>query len=140
MHSEAMINGWLLTLGTGQGWPATPAGKGPVRIMPISYQLLHKPHLSNCKLPSDSHSICPLSHKLHLKHHYCSYSYHGRFLTHGIYYSGTSVSLELSGGIGSLCLPIQAKICSRLQQMVFNAVLKQRRGFQVSSDHLLLRH
>lgn len=55
-HWDMMINGWLLILPTGQGWPVTPAGEGPVRIMPI----LHKPHTSNCKLPSDSHSICPL--------------------------------------------------------------------------------
>lgn len=49
---------------------------------------------------------------------------------------GTSLSRELSGGIWSLCLPIQAKVWSKLKQMVYNT----GEWLQVNSDHHLLRY
>lgn len=92
----------------------TPAGEGWIWIMPISYQLLHKPHPGQLQItiqePQHLSSFPQVPAEASLLLMFLRWE-----VSHTWYLllSGMSLSLELSGGIGWLCLAIQAKVCSK---------------------------
>lgn len=94
--------------------PVTPAGEGWTGILPVPYPLPHKPHpvqlratMQQPQHPSSSPQV-PAEARLLFMFLRWEVSH-----TWYLLFSGMSLGLELSSGIGSLCSPIQGKVCSK---------------------------
>lgn len=126
-HCDMRINGSLLTLHTCWGRPLTPAGEGWVRtdrarFLPTTAQTTRWA-TANCHSTTTASVLFPTSSSWSITIVHVPKI---REVSHTWYLllSGMSLSLDLSGGIGSLCLLFKQKVCSKPKWMEYNTVLK----------------